>query len=100
MTNGENVETTPINTTNNNDYGEAVEPGKPETSSAFVKGRGHQRYGSRVKFETRFELTTEQMIKDSICWLLIATKICTGVSGVSTSLCVLMHFCIARFFLK
>jgi len=46
-----------------------------------MKSRGHQRYGSRVKFTTTFELTTPQMIRDSLCWLVIATAICTGVSG-------------------
>mmetsp|Transcript_34749 Transcript_34749/g.75078 ORF Transcript_34749/g.75078 Transcript_34749/m.75078 type:complete len:500 (-) Transcript_34749:144-1643(-) len=53
---------------------------KTSTSSA-VKGRRHQRYGSKVKFTTTFELTTSQMVKDSLCWLVIATAICTGVSG-------------------
>jgi hypothetical protein len=43
--------------------------------------RGHQRYGSRVKFEVRFELTTTQMINDSLSWLVIGGAICTGVSG-------------------
>jgi len=41
----------------------------------------HQRYGSRVKIEVRFELTTAQMISDSLCWLVIATGICTSVPG-------------------
>ena len=82
LTSIEKGENTPINTANRNVYGEAVTSEKSSAAnSAFVKGRGHQRYGSRVKFETRFELTTEQMIRDSICWLLIATKICTGVAG-------------------
>lgn len=82
MTNIENGESTPI-ATSTSVYGEAVSSEKTDATkpSSFIKGRGHQRYGSRVKFETRFELTTEQMIRDSICWLLIATKICTGVSG-------------------
>ena len=70
---------------NTNVYGEvmtSVESNTIQTSkSAFVKGKGHQRYGSKVKFTTTFELTTEQMIRDSLCWLLIATAICTGVSG-------------------
>lgn len=62
------------------------EPNSIQTSkSSLVKGRGHQRYGSRVKFTATFELTTEQMIKDSLCWLLIATAICTGVSGFYVS---------------
>mmetsp|Transcript_11918 Transcript_11918/g.25147 ORF Transcript_11918/g.25147 Transcript_11918/m.25147 type:complete len:503 (+) Transcript_11918:118-1626(+) len=68
-----------------NIYDEAMKEEDPKTirtsTSAFVKGRGHQRYGSRVKFTTTFELTTQQMIRDSLCWLVIATKICTGVSG-------------------
>ena len=51
------------------------------SQSSAVKGRGHQRYGSRVKFNTTFELTTPQMIKDSLCWLVIATAIFTGVTG-------------------
>lgn len=50
-------------------------------SSSVIKGRGHARYGSRVKFTTTFELTTQQMMRDSLCWLVIATGICTGVSG-------------------
>ena len=50
-------------------------------ASNLNKGRGHQRYGSRVKFEVRFELTTTQMINDSLSWLVIGTAICTGVSG-------------------
>ena len=49
------------------------------TQSTFTKGRGHQRYGSRTKFTTTFELTTPQMIRDSLCWLVIATAIGTGV---------------------
>ena len=85
LANIEDGENKPINTTAKNVYGEAMSSEKNEattsSSSAFVKGRGHQRYGSRVKFTTTFELTTPQMIRDSLCWLLIATKICTGVSG-------------------
>ena len=80
----EDGENTPINAVTRSLYGEAVVSEKNEatsSSSAFIKGRGHQRYGSRVKFTTTFELTTDQMIRDSLCWLLIATKICTGVSG-------------------
>lgn len=58
------------------------EPNTIQTSkSSVVKGRGHERYGSRVKFETTHELTTPQMMKDSLCWLVIVTAICTGVSG-------------------
>jgi hypothetical protein len=81
LANIENGETAPINAASRNVYGDAVAPEKSENTSAFVKGRGHQRYGSRVKFSTTFELTTPQMIRDSLCWLLIATKICSGVSG-------------------
>ena len=85
LTNIEDGENKPINTAARNLYGEALSSEKHDattsSSSAFVKGRGHQRYGSRVKFTTTFELTTPQMIRDSLCWLLIATKICTGVSG-------------------
>ncbi|KAL7530406.1 hypothetical protein ACHAXR_003482 [Thalassiosira sp. AJA248-18] len=53
----------------------------PTSKSSLIKGRRHQRYGSRVKFTTTFELTTPQMIKDSLCWLVIALAVCTGVSG-------------------
>jgi len=74
----QNGEAAPINTSNKAPYTFDQPPIIP---SALSKGKGHQRYGSRVKFETRFELTTEQMIKDSLCWLLIATKVCTGVAG-------------------
>ena len=67
--------------------GEDDEAGNKHTiptakNSAFAaRGRGHQRYGSKVKFTTTFELTTEQMMNDSLCWLVIACAICTGVSG-------------------
>ena len=44
-------------------------------------GRGHQRYGSKVKFTTTYELTTQEMIRDSLCWVVIATAVCTGVTG-------------------
>ncbi|KAL3803216.1 hypothetical protein HJC23_003491 [Cyclotella cryptica] len=77
-------ESAPINAKNRSGYGETPTSGDDTTipnTSAFVKGKGHQRYGSRVKFTTTFELTTPQMIRDSLCWLLIATKIFTGVSG-------------------
>lgn len=50
-------------------------------ASNMNRERGHQRYGSRVKFEVRFELTTTQMINDSLSWLVIGAAICTGVSG-------------------
>lgn len=75
----ENGESAPINTGDKDVYDKAMT--EAPSTSAFVKGRGHQRYGSRVKFTTTFELTTPQMIRDSLCWLLIATKIFTGVSG-------------------
>eukprot|EP00581_Thalassiosira_minuscula_P002508 CAMPEP_0183737780 /NCGR_PEP_ID=MMETSP0737-20130205/52894_1 /TAXON_ID=385413 /ORGANISM="Thalassiosira miniscula, Strain CCMP1093" /LENGTH=482 /DNA_ID=CAMNT_0025972149 /DNA_START=303 /DNA_END=1748 /DNA_ORIENTATION=- len=70
-----------------NVYDEAMMEEEPtnsmKTSSnyASASGRGHQRYGSRVKFTATYELTTGQMIRDSLCWLLIATAICTGVTG-------------------
>ena len=64
LANIENGESTPINDKARNIYGEAVsEKNNAANSSSFIKGKGHQRYGSRVKFETRFELTTEQMIR-------------------------------------
>jgi len=44
-------------------------------------GRGHQRYGSKVKFTTTYELKTQEMIRDSLCWVVIATAVCTGVTG-------------------
>ena len=44
-------------------------------------GRAHQRYGSKVKFTTTYELTTREMIRDSLCWVVIATAVCTGVTG-------------------
>lgn len=75
----QNGEAASINTSNQASYTFDIQP--PIIPSALSKGKGHQRYGSRVKFETRFELTTEQMMKDSLCWLLIATKVCTGVAG-------------------
>ena len=68
-------------------YGEAMKSDENDetikTSSRHAKegGRGHQRYGSRVKFTNTFELTTQEMIRDSLCWLVIATAITTGVSG-------------------
>ena len=82
----ENGERTPINGINGIDiYDEAMRGDEPHTiktsQPSAMKGRGHQRYGSRVKFTTTFELTTPQMIRDSLCWLVIATKICVGVSG-------------------
>jgi OFA family oxalate/formate antiporter-like MFS transporter len=57
----------------------------PNSESHLGKGRGHQRYGSRVKFEVTFELTTPQMIRDSLCWLVIAASICIGVTGLYVS---------------
>ena len=56
-----------------------------DSKSYLVKGRGHQRYGSRVKFEVTFEFTTSQMIRDSLCWLVIAASICIGVTGLYVS---------------
>jgi MFS family permease len=87
--NGEHNENTPLNNISNKGkdiYGEAMKSNEDGTiktsSSTHVKsGRSHQRYGSRVKFTTKLELTTKEMIRDSLCWLLIATAICTGVSG-------------------
>ncbi|KAL7549678.1 hypothetical protein ACHAWF_012946 [Thalassiosira exigua] len=83
MENGENASLT--NGNGFDVYDKAMLEEKPEAiptaKSAMAKGRGHQRYGSRVKFTTRFELTTPQMMQDSLCWLVIACAICTGVSG-------------------
>lgn len=69
-----------------NVYDKAMLEDEPNNSiqtskSSAAKGRRHQRYGSRVKFDTTYELTTPQMIRDSLCWLLIVTAICTGASG-------------------
>ena len=50
-------------------------------SSNETRTRGHQRYGSSVKIEVRVELTTTQMINDSLSWLVVGATICTGVSG-------------------
>jgi hypothetical protein len=63
-------ESEPINTKSINGYGETITSDDDNiipSTSAFVKGKGHQRYGSRVKFTTTFELTTPQMIRDSLC---------------------------------
>ncbi len=86
LTRVENGESTPLNQNKAVDiYGEAMQSAEDETirtSSSHAKsGRSHQRYGSRVKFTTTHELTTKEMIRDSLCWLLIATAITTGVSG-------------------
>jgi len=86
LTRVENGENTPLNKNKAVDiYGEAMKSDENETirtSSSHAKGgRSHQRYGSRVKFTTKLELTTKEMIRDSLCWLLIATAITTGVSG-------------------
>eukprot|EP00984_Skeletonema_dohrnii_P004153 scaffold1444_cov118-Skeletonema_dohrnii-CCMP3373.AAC.2 len=85
LTRVENGESAPLNKKAVDIYGEAMQSGDNETirtSSNHVKGgRSHQRYGSRVKFTTTLELTTREMMRDSLCWLLIATAITTGVSG-------------------
>ncbi len=86
LTRVENGESAPLNKNKAVDiYGEAVQSDEEETirtsSSRAKGGRSHQRYGSRVKFTTKLELTTKEMIRDSLCWLLIATAITTGVSG-------------------
>lgn len=92
----ENGEKTPLKKDNDNVdiYGEAMKQQSDQhhrdndnemikTSSNYIKqsGRHHQRYGSRIKFTNTFELTTQEMIQDTLCWLVIATAICTGVSG-------------------
>ena len=89
-------EKTPLKQDNDNVdiYGEAMKQQSDQhnhdndnemikTSSNYIKqsGRHHQRYGSRIKFTNTFELTTQEMIQDTLCWLVIATAICTGVSG-------------------
>ena len=87
--NGESNEITPLYNNSNKGvdiYGDAMksdEDGtiKSSSSNHGKGGRSHQRYGSRVKFTTTLELTTKEMIGDSLCWLLIATAITTGVSG-------------------
>jgi len=43
--------------------------------------RRHQRYGSRTKFSQTYEFETTDMIRDSLCWLVIAAAVFTGVSG-------------------
>lgn len=62
--------------------GQVEGSGIQTTTTSAMRGRGHQRYGSREKFTTTFELTTSQMIRDSLCWLVIATTICTGATGL------------------
>ena len=85
MESGEKTSLTINNGAHTSVYDKAMleedEPNTIQTSKSIVKGRSHQRYGSRVKFTTTFELTTEQMIRDTLCWLVIATAIFTGVSG-------------------
>lgn len=85
MENGEHASLTNGNGSGINVYDDAMfeeTPNSIQTSKvSAIKGRGHQRYGSKVKFTTTFELTTPQMIRDSLCWLVIVTAICTGVSG-------------------
>ena len=44
-------------------------------------GKGHKRYGSRVKFKTTYDLSTSEMVRDSLCWLVIAGAICSGTVG-------------------
>jgi len=44
-------------------------------SSNETRTRGHQRYGSRVKIDVRFELTTTQMINDSLSWLVVGATV-------------------------
>ena len=51
------------------------------SNQTIAKGRKHQRYGSTSKFTATMEMTTEEMIADPLCWLIITTAICTGVSG-------------------
>ena len=45
----------------------------------------HKRYGSRTKFKMTYELTTPEMIRDSLCWLVIAGAIGSGVLGFWTA---------------
>jgi len=47
--------------------------------------RRHQRYGSRTKFKMTYELSTSEMIRDSLCWLVIAGAIGSGVLGFWTA---------------
>ena len=47
--------------------------------------RRHQRYGSRTKFKVTYELTTAEMIRDSLCWLVISGAIGSGVLGFWTA---------------
>ena len=87
----ESHEDTPLKNTRDVDiYGEAMKSKEDgaikTTSNIHIKGgRSHQRYGSRVKFTKTYDLTTHEMIRDSLCWFLIATAITTGVSGFYVS---------------
>jgi len=85
LENGERASLTNNGSGATNVYDKAMmeeDPSSIQTSkTSRVEGRSHQRYGSAVKFTTTHELTTADMIKDSLCWLVIATAICTGVSG-------------------
>ena len=47
--------------------------------------RRHQRYGSRTKFKVTYELTTAEMMRDSLCWLVISGAIGSGVLGFWTA---------------
>lgn len=44
-------------------------------------GKGHKRYGSRTKFKTTYDLTTSEMVRDSLCWLVIFGAVCSGTVG-------------------
>lgn len=55
---------------------------RAESSSAHAtSGKGHKRYGSTKKFTSTYSVTTGEMIKDSLCWLVIASAVCTGTIG-------------------
>mmetsp|Transcript_2247 Transcript_2247/g.3874 ORF Transcript_2247/g.3874 Transcript_2247/m.3874 type:complete len:527 (-) Transcript_2247:349-1929(-) len=56
-----------------------------KSESASLKPRtpvkGHNRYGSSKKFTSTHSMTTSEMVKDSLCWLVIASAVCTGTIG-------------------
>lgn len=60
----------------------------PITAKRIVGGgntRRHQRYGSRTKFKVTYELTTAEMMRDSLSWLVISGAIGSGVLGFWTA---------------
>lgn len=50
-------------------------------SIATSSSKKHKRYGSQTKFKTTYDLSTSEMVRDSLCWLVIAGAICSGTLG-------------------